>query len=557
MGKPGLFKDRLCGVVAAPTAGEMVRLLRRALRVTRTVELRLDYLKDHRELGELLKWLAAHRPGCALRKRMHVFTPGRLRQLLSPQKVAVQERMSVPPWLRRAMAFGADLGSPPRRASAHPVRAILIGTYRRMEAGGRLRDAKFQFPILMVAAAAGCDWLDLEIEAAQALPADPLTPVGAPRFIISRHDFRRTPGNLSALLRRLERSGAHAVKIATQCHSIRDSLRVLRLGRNRRNVIAVPMGEAGLPARVLALRHGSALAYAAVGEKTAPGQLTLEEMRHLYRADRLDRRTRVYGLVGDPVAHSLSPVLHNSGFIARRINAVYLPFRVKELRDFLAAIEPLGIAGFSVTLPHKVAILRHLDDCDPLAARIGAVNTVVVRGPGQLYGYNTDYVGVLRALDRRVALRGSRVLVYGAGGAARAVAFALAQGGAVVAVCARRMEQAERLARAVGGEAIARPRLRREFFDALVQCTPVGMHPGAAVSPLRAEELNCRVVMDLIYRPRKTRLLELAERRGIATVSGVEMFVAQGAAQWQIWTGLRAPEARMRAAVIAALKRQG
>jgi len=246
--------------------------------------------------------------------------------------------------------------------------------------------------------------------------------------------------------------------------------------------------------------------------------------------------------------------MHNAGFQARRVNAVYLPFQVRNLRDFLGAVAPLGIHGFSVTLPHKESILRHLDDCDPLAARIGAVNTVVVRGGGKLYGYNTDYVGVLRALERRVALRGSRVLILGAGGAARAVAFALAEAGATVSVCARRRVPAQKLARAVGGEAMERRRVRREFFDAIVNATPVGMHPQAGAAPLRAEELNCRVVFDLIYRPRRTRLLELAAKRGIETVSGFEMFIAQGTAQWEIWMGERAPVAAMRRAVVRALQ---
>jgi 3-dehydroquinate dehydratase/shikimate dehydrogenase len=352
----------------------------------------------------------------------------------------------------------------------------------------------------------------------------------------------------------LDSFAGDAIKIATQCNSYADVLRVLALCKGRRDVIAVPMGEIGLPGRVLALRHGSALAYAAVGEKTAPGQLTLDEMKNLYRADKLDRRTRVYGVIGNPVAHSLSPLLHNTGFIARRMNDVYLPFLVPDLRDFLRAVGPLGIQGFSVTLPHKQAMLRHLDDCDPLAEAIGAVNTVVVRGNGKLYGYNTDYVGVLRALQRRVALRGSRVLIYGAGGAARAMAFALAQAGAIVNICARRLSEARKLARAARGEAIARRHLRREFFDAIVNATPVGMHPHSTASPLRAKELNCRLVFDSIYRPMQTRLLQLAARRGIETVSGVDMFIAQGTAQWEIWTGLRAPEKQMHAAVLAKLR---
>jgi len=491
--------DRICAVVAAPTAQEMVRQLRRARRQTRLVELRLDWLDGAREIIRLLAWLRAH-----------------------------------------------------------PLSATLLATCRRRVAGGKFAGAvEEQLAVLMAATAAGCAWCDVEVESAEKLrPGQLKSLFGKGRALASWHDFRVTTDKFQGVLKRLNRCRGDAVKIATQCNSIRDSLRVLALARGRRNVVAVPMGEAALPARVLALREGSALAYASVGEATAPGQVSLEEMKQLYRADQLDRRTRVYGVIGNPVSHSLSPLLHNTGFIARRMNAVYLPFLAKDLRDFLAAIEPMGIAGFSVTLPHKEAIVRHLDDCDPLAAAIGAVNTVVVRGGEKLFGYNTDYVGVLRALERRVALRGSRVLVLGAGGAARAAAFALARGGAVVTICAKRKAKARGLARAVGGEVTERGRLRREFFDAIVNATPVGMFPHARRSPLRGEELNCRLVMDLIYRPMKTELLRRAAQRGIETVSGVEMFLAQGIAQWEIWSGLRAPETAMRSAVLVALRRE-
>ncbi len=270
------------------------------------------------------------------------------------------------------------------------------------------------------------------------------------------------------------------------------------------------MGDDVLAARVLALRRGSALAYASIGQATAPGQVSLDALQTVYRLDRRfgasrsgpARGTRIYGVIGDPIGHSLSPLMHNAAFAARKVSAILLPFHVKNLRDFLASVEPFGIAGFGVTLPHKQAILRYLDDCDPLAAQVGAVNTVVVRRGGRLSGYNTDYVGVLRAIECRVPLRGSRVLLVGAGGAARAAAFALAHAGAVVAICARRPAQARALARAVAGSVVERHSLRREFFDAIVNCTPVGMHPGGG-SPLDARELNCRVVMDLIYRPRQ------------------------------------------------------
>jgi 3-dehydroquinate dehydratase/shikimate dehydrogenase len=508
MSTEALFgEDRICGVVAATTAREMWRQLRRALRYTRTIELRLDWLRSAREL------------------RVFLIRLGRAK-------------------------FGR--------------RVLLIATCRRTDAGGNFsKSVTAQLAVLRLAIAVGCRWIDLEIESVEGSAGftRDLCTAGA-RRILSFHDFAKTPKK-SALVRfsrRLERSaqkaGFDAVKIAARCDSIAESLPVLALAHGKRNVIAVPMGDIAAPARILALREGSALAYAPVEVATAPGQVPLAEVTKLYRAGRLDRQTRVYGVIGDPIEHSLSPVLHNTGFAARRVNAVYLPFLVRDLGDFVAAIELLGIAGFSVTIPHKEHIVRYLDDCDTLAAQIGAVNTVVVRGRGKLFGYNTDYVGVLRALERRMPIAGSRVLILGAGGAARAVAFALARGSAAVAICARRMERARKLARAVHGEAIPRAALPQEFFDAIVNATPVGMHPHTSDSPLEARELNSRLVFDTIYRPRETMLLRLAARRGIETVSGLEMFLAQGIAQWEIWMGERVPEGAMRRAVVAALKHE-
>lgn len=489
--------DRICAVVAAPTAREAKRQFLLAQAGAQTTELRLDYLRDDRERTSFLAWLRTWR-----------IRPGKTR----------------------------------------------IATCRSRQSGGLFTGSvRQQIGWLGRAVEAGCAWCDIEVETAARISAEELRHALAPAsLIISHHDFRRTPGNLASIMRQLSRAGGDAIKIATQCNSVRDSLRVLNLARGRRDFIAVPMGEEGLPARVLALRSGSALAYAAVDRSTAPGQLSLTEMRDLYRADRLDRATRVYGVIGDPIRQSLGPVLHNIAFRARGVNAVFLPFLVRKLEDFLSAIGPLGIRGISVTRPHKERILRHLDGCDPLAARIGAVNTVVVRSGGRLYGYNTDYIGVLRSLERRTRLRGSRVLLLGAGGAARAAAFALVQAGAVVSICSRRPTRARALARAAGGEAIARAHLGDEFFDAILNCTPVGMVSCPGI-PVPMKQLNCRLLMDMIYRPGDTELLRRARRRGIETISGLEMFLAQGFAQYEIWTGERAPEAAMRRAVVAAL----
>ena len=494
-----IAKDKICAVVAATDAAGMWKQLLQALRVTRTVELRLDWLTDEDEVDGFLARLEKMRP-----------------------------------------------------------RATLIATCRRREAGGKFRGTIAQQLVHLASALrSGCTWYDLEIESsAQCPPALLEVLLGEGRRIASAHFFRRSPKNLRRVAADLGRGKPEAIKIAAHCDSLGRSIQVLRLVRGRQDVIAVPMGDAVTAARVLALREGSAIAYAPLQNATAPGQVTLDAMINLYRADRLRRKTRLYGVIGDPIGHSLSPVLQNAGFQARKMDAVFLPFLVHDLPDFLGSVEPLGIAGFSVTLPHKQAILRHLDDCDPIAAAIGAVNTVVVRGGGKLYGYNTDYVGVLRALERRIPLRGSRALLFGAGGAARAVAFALAEAGASVCVCARRTQAAKALARAVGGQFVERLRLQGEFFDAIINATPVGMHPAEGRSPLAARELNCRLVFDLIYRPRLTQLMQLAALRGIETVSGVEMFVAQGTAQWEIWTGERAPVEVMRRAVLRALARE-
>jgi 3-dehydroquinate dehydratase/shikimate dehydrogenase len=475
----------------------MVAQLRRALRETPTVELRLDWLRSDAERQRFLVWLR--------RKR--------------------------------------------------PRRAVLIATCRRREGGGLFAGSEqAELHWLSQAAEAGCLWCDLEIETLRKLPRGSLRHRSLPkRILLSVHDFDRMPP-LNPRLAAHSQTDVNAIKIAGLARSVADSVRLLHFAAKTRNCVAVPMGEMGLPARLLALREGSQLAYAPVEAATAPGQVSLRELKHLYRAHALNRQTRIYGVIGDPISHSLSPLLHNTAFIARKINAAYVPFLVRRLADFLKSAPDLGVRGFSVTLPHKQSILRYLKDCDALSAEIGAVNTVTVRGDGSLYGCNTDYVGVLRALEAKLPLPKSRVLILGAGGAARAAAFALSRAGAGVFICARRDVAARELARAVDGEVVPRRALRTTFFDAVLNATPTGMYPHSRISPLAPGELHCRIVMDLIYRPERTQLLKIAAQKGIATVSGVEMFLAQGVAQWELWMKRQAPEKAMRRAVLAALR---
>jgi 3-dehydroquinate dehydratase/shikimate dehydrogenase len=497
----GTGANRICAVAAAATAKELQLLVRDALRETRTVELRLDWVKDDKERHAFLGWLK-------------------------------KQRFS-----------GANL----------------MATCRRRVAGGEFAsDAGAELYWLIKARDAGCTWCDLEVETLRELPGESARGFNLPaKVLVSLHDFQSTPP-LPKNLQPGKRSGAAAIKLAAMSRTLQDSARLLKGARSSRKtagrVVTVPMGEIGLPARILALRAGSALAYAPVAAATAPGQVHLHELKYLYRAHELSSQSAVYGVIGNPIAHSLSPLLHNTGYIAAKKNALFLPFLVESLGDFLKVVEDFGIRGFSVTLPHKQAIFRYLKECEPLAKEIGAVNTVTVRKDGSLYGSNTDYLGVLRALENKIRLRGSRVVIFGAGGSARATAFALAKAGAEVFICARRPAAAKKLARALKCETLKRPELRRQKFDAIINATPVGMHPHDGISPLTARELNCSLVMDLIYRPLQTKLLGIAGKARIATISGVEMFLAQGTAQWEHWMKARAPEAKMRQAVLAALK---
>jgi 3-dehydroquinate dehydratase / shikimate dehydrogenase len=493
-------KDKICAVVAAADASSMWRQLGVAVRETSTIELRLDWLADDREIGRFISRLAAH---------------------------------------------------PPKGVT-------LLATCRRKSAGGRYHGSiAKQLIHLADAIRAGCAWYDLEVETASICPPELVDVLlGAGKQLISAHFFKAMPKSLPKVATSLGKNKPDCMKIAARCDSLAECRQLATFGRGKKNLIVIPMGDVALPARILSLREANGFAYAPVENPTASGQVGLHDINAIYGAGKITRRTSVYGVIGNPIGHSLSPQLQNAGFAAKRMDAIYLPFLVEDLPDFISSIAPLQIKGFSVTIPHKERILGHLDDCDALARQIGAVNTVVMRASGKLCGYNTDYVGVLQTLEKRMKLAGARVLIVGAGGVARAVAFALTQAGAAVSICARRQKKARVIAEAVGASLIDWSRLKSEVFDAIVNATPVGMHPFPNESPLEARDLNCRLVFDTIYRPQKTKLLQLAERKGIETVSGVEMFVAQGVAQWEIWTGERAPVEPMRRAVVAALKRE-
>lgn len=268
----------------------------------------------------------------------------------------------------------------------------------------------------------------------------------------------------------------------------------------------------------------------------------------------IDADTSLFGLIGDPVTHSLSPVMHNHAFAATGRNAVYLAFRVTDPATAIKGIAALNFKGVSVTLPHKVAVMEHLDEIDETAAQIGAVNTIV-NNQGRLIGYNTDCPGALEALRTQTSIKDKSVALIGAGGAARAIGFGLVSAGGRVTVLNRSRTNGQRLARDLPAEFLPLNEWQPNRYEILINTTPVGMHPETEATPIPKEGLlKDMVVMDIVYNPMETRFLKEAAARGCRTINGVAMFVFQGAHQFELWTGQKGPVDIMRQAVIEALK---
>lgn len=271
----------------------------------------------------------------------------------------------------------------------------------------------------------------------------------------------------------------------------------------------------------------------------------------------LDGHTDLYGVVGFPLGHTLSPIMHNTAFEVTGVNAIYLAFETKDLEGCVKGIRALGIKGMSVTIPFKSEVLPYLDDVDGMAEKIGAVNTIV-NNNGRLIGYNTDALGALKALQDVVDLSGMSCLIVGAGGAARAIGSVLREEGVRLTIVNRSPERGMEVARSLQSPFVPLGDLRRIDADILIQTTPVGMYPQTDHCPVPEDLLKGdMVVMDIIYNPMETRMLKLARAHGCKTINGLSMFINQGAEQFRLWTGLEPPLKEMTKAVKEALSVEG
>ncbi len=397
------------------------------------------------------------------------------------------------------------------------------------------------------------DWADLEED----IPADDGDELFGKAFgtiIKSHHNFTESPEDIIETYKKLSTNGDHISKIAVQAESITDSLPVWRLLKTSdskdRRIIPIAMGEAGKWTRILGLAHGSPLTYSSLeeGNETAPGQISARDLLEVYRVKELDEQTEIYGIIGNPVSHSLSPYIHNAAFKEKDLSAVYIPLEVSNLDEFIKRMVRLetreidwNLRGFSVTAPHKEAIMKHLDLIDEAAGDIGAVNTVKMID-GRLCGYNTDADGFIEPLRKTFGdLKNAEVGLIGSGGAARACVYALRKDGANVTIFARNEEKGTALANEfeVNFSMLAQNETDFSGLDILVNASPLGtLGPLETLSPVTADQVsNLQLAYDLVYNPFETFFLREAKCKGVKTISGFEMLIAQATRQFEIWTG--------------------
>jgi 3-dehydroquinate dehydratase/shikimate dehydrogenase len=420
-------------------------------------------------------------------------------------------------------------------------RRPVIATCRAPWEGGRFTGSERErLAVLEQAAQLGAEFVDVEWKADHQV----LDRCRAyTRVIVSNHDFDGVPADLSARVRAMHGVGADTVKVAVTPRSLTDCVTLERAfdGTSGPHV-AIAMGSAGLVTRLWPAWLGSRWTY---GGSAAPGQMSTDALAVRYRVRETTRTTQVYAVTGSPLGHSASPAMHNAAFAALGIDAVYLPLETADAADFFTLADALPLAGASVTIPLKRDLLRASGvtvDIDDLPRRIGALNTLRRTETGW-EGRNFDVAGFLAPLEgRAIPLRGSRALVLGAGGAARAAVHGLHAAGAEVTIAARRHAAATELAAEFGVSATTWP--AAADWDLLVNTTPVGMSPNVGASPLDDDALRSaagKVVYDMVYNPQETRLLAQAATAGAQTIGGLEMLVAQACRQFEWWTGRTAP----------------
>ena len=431
----------------------------------------------------------------------------------------------------------------------------IIATCRPIWEGGGFRGDELQrAEVLEAAALFGVDYIDIEMKAWKRLSPKFRSRLPKPALIASLHLPAGSTINVPALFGKLDATGADVVKLAFMARDASDNMSAfefLRLARERkRNGIAIAMGEEGEPSRILYRKFGGWATYASAegGNAAASGQLPARQLRQTFRAHDLGPSTKVYGVVGGTLRQSKGVYVHNELFRRAGKDAVYCKFAVKNLKSFMRRMGQI-LDGMSVTIPHKETMLKLVDSADRTARAIGAINTVL-RRRGKLLGSNTDASAALDAIEAEAQVRGKRMLVFGAGGAARAIAYEAVRRGAVVTIANRTASKAARLARRFGVSAVPVNQIASSALDIFVNASSVGMVPAIDETPVPPAMLAGKVVFDVVYNPPQTRLLREAAAAGATIIAGTEMYINQAARQSKLFAG-REPDIRLMRAILA------
>jgi 3-dehydroquinate dehydratase / shikimate dehydrogenase len=453
----------------------------------------------------------------------------------------------------------------------------IIATCRDKRQGGAIDyPEKLRIEVLAEAVNAGADFVDFEYEnylypANQEKLRLALSKNGKARLILSTHNFETKPANIGKLFRTITNTCLGVIpKIVYKANHINDCFEAFDLlHQTSGERIVFCMGQAGMVSRIIAKKLGSFVTFASIDpqNQTAPGQLTIEQLKNLYRFDDIDAGTELFGIIADPVAHSLSPAIHNACFAAENMNRLYLPLLVQgqqqEFDSFLKNIilrKWLHIRGLSITIPHKQNALNFVRQntgyIEPLAEKIGAVNTIVIHQGGRLKAYNTDYGAALDAITdgmkiTRAELKQMPVAVIGAGGVARAIIAGLSDAGAKIRIYNRTFEKARALAEQFNCEFSRLDDLRAVDAKLLINCTSVGMYPDTQATNIPQESITSSMaVFETIYNPAETMLLKEAKGMNALCIDGITMFVNQAMAQFKLFTGVDCSAQLMRKVAI-------
>ena len=440
---------------------------------------------------------------------------------------------------------------------------VIITLRKKSEGGYFCGDENERIAILEKAIDFGANYIDIDYSSNKNSIKNLIKKNKNTKIIVSCHNFEETPKSIKNIYNNIKKLNPDLIKIVANANSVVDNFKIFDLikiaDKEKKKIIAFCMGSYGQFSRILSTILGSQIMYASISKEkvSASYQLTIDEAYSIYRINKLNKDTKIAGLIGNPVEHSWSHIMHNAAFDKLKINAVYSKFRVDKLKEFIDYFKRLNIIGFSVTIPHKIEIIKCLDEIDKKAKAIGAVNTIIAKNK-KLIGYNTDCDGAILALKAKTELKDKNAVVLGAGGSSRALVYGLLEEGANVTILNRTMEKAKSVAENFKCSYGSLNDLRNIDYDILINATSVGMCPDVNNSPIPSGLIRKNtVVFDIVFNPYKTKLLKDAEKRGCKIIPGFEMLVNGNILQFKLWTGKDAPEQLMRDKVLEHIKNAG